>query len=125
MCFVLALNTTGLKRLNRQSSSAGQTNSSDLSRCPAPSPDQPAAGSAQHQTLSYVRRLALGPQIEHRPQLLARLQLAVKLGNCSPFAVDRDILDQLRQLGREVRQEPRPNARFGRKRSLSAAPALH
>jgi hypothetical protein len=36
----------------------------------------------------------------------------------SPFAVDRDVLDHLPTLGREVLQQLRPFAHFGRKRAI-------
>ena len=39
----------------------------------------------------------------------------------SPFAVDRDVLDHLRSLGREVRQKLRPLAHLGRKRTIFIA----
>jgi hypothetical protein len=57
--------------------------------------------SIQH-TVRYLRirelrdiaRRFLGADIEHRTQLLVRLQLAVKLRYRSPFAIDRYFLDQ-------------------------------
>ena len=68
-----------------------------------------------------VSSISFAAQVEHRPQLLVRLQLAVKLRDCSPFAVDRDVLDQLRSLGREVLQQLRPLAHFVESAPHSAA----
>jgi len=57
--------------------------------------------------LRYIWSRLLGADIEHCPQLFVRLQLAVKLRDCSSLAIDRDVLDQLRSLGREVLQKLR------------------